>query len=56
MRWLWGLLAAVQQRADLPPAQLLAGLLDEVKRFSRQGTILDDVCVLCLQAVRIGAA
>jgi|YelNatPaOPRAMG01_1025707.scaffolds.fasta_scaffold41183_3 sigma-B regulation protein RsbU (phosphoserine phosphatase) len=48
------LLAAVQQRADLPPAQLLAGLLDEVKRFSRQGTIHDDVCTLALQVVRTG--
>jgi sigma-B regulation protein RsbU (phosphoserine phosphatase) len=50
------LLAAVRQRVDQAPVQLLTELMAEVKQFSQHGAILDDVCVLGMQAIRTGVS
>ena len=49
------LLDAVRRRATLPPAQLLDGVLAEVQQFSGYGEFEDDVCLVAVQAVRLGS-
>jgi sigma-B regulation protein RsbU (phosphoserine phosphatase) len=45
---------AVQRRATLAPAKLLDGVLAEVQQFSAHGEFEDDVCLVAVQAVRLG--
>jgi serine phosphatase RsbU (regulator of sigma subunit) len=40
------LLAAVQQRLQLPSPQLFDELLEEVRRFAENGSFTDDVCLV----------
>ena len=50
------LLAAVQQRIRLQPEELFRGLLDEVQQFSLRKEFDDDVCLVALEAVRVGVS
>lgn len=50
------LLAAIRQRADQGPVQLLTEVMNEIKQFSRDGAIFDDVCMLGMQVVRTGGS
>jgi len=47
------LLAAVNQRAQLPTNELFAGLLDEIKHFSASSEFEDDVCVVGVEVKRL---
>jgi sigma-B regulation protein RsbU (phosphoserine phosphatase) len=49
------LLDAVRRRATLAPAQLLDGVLAEVQQFCGYGEFEDDVCLVAVQAVRLGS-
>jgi sigma-B regulation protein RsbU (phosphoserine phosphatase) len=49
------LLDAVRRRATLAPAQLLDGVLAEVQQFCGYGEFEDDVCLVAMQAVRLGS-
>jgi serine phosphatase RsbU (regulator of sigma subunit) len=50
------LLEAVRKRMDLPPAQLFDELLAEVQRFSGGKEFVDDVCLVGMEATRVGPA
>jgi sigma-B regulation protein RsbU (phosphoserine phosphatase) len=47
-------LDAVRRRATLTPAQLLDGVLAEVQEFSGHTEFEDDVCLVAVEAVRLG--
>ncbi|MGH7855771.1 MAG: PP2C family protein-serine/threonine phosphatase [Candidatus Binatia bacterium] len=45
--------AEVSRRSQLPPADLFAGLLDDVKEFSEHKEFTDDVCLLGMEVTRL---
>lgn len=49
------LLEAVQKRIDLSPAQLFDEVISEVQQFSARNEFIDDVCMVGVEAARIGA-
>jgi serine phosphatase RsbU (regulator of sigma subunit) len=49
------LLAAVNQRANLPTNELFTGLLDEIKRFSTRSEFEDDVCIVGVEVKQLEA-
>jgi sigma-B regulation protein RsbU (phosphoserine phosphatase) len=49
------LLEAVRQRIELPATQLFDELTDEIQRFAGNREFLDDVCIVGVEAARVGA-
>jgi phosphoserine phosphatase RsbU/P len=45
---------AVRQRAQLPAAELLEGVISEIKKFSGQSGFEDDVCLIGIEVKRLG--
>ncbi len=45
---------AVRQRAQLPTAELLEGVISEIKKFSGQSGFEDDVCLIGIEVKRLG--
>lgn len=50
------LLAAASERLRLPPARLFDELIADVQKYSGGGEFGDDVCLLAMEATRVGPA
>lgn len=48
------LLQAVRQRIELPPTQLFDELMEDVQRFAGDREFVDDVCIIGVEAARVG--
>ncbi len=48
------LLEAVRRRIELPPTQLFDELIDDIRGFAGNREFLDDVCIVSVEAARVG--